>query len=113
MPATFNIRLNPTYKGENGWVDALKASALEIEQLNSSLVSGGLVPIKVNPNSDTIEGFLGEVNTPPTVSDSPSYDGLVTVRIKEYDFIDLSLLPAQPTTFYFIAGTPPQSGTIA
>lgn len=110
MPCKFNIRLNPAFKGDNGWMDALKAVALEIEQLNQVFIANGLDPIPVNPSSVQAETFLGAGNTIPTENEDLRYAGLVTVAINEYDFIDLSLLPANPTTFFFIAGTPPQAG---
>jgi hypothetical protein len=55
-----------------------------------------------------IDGFLGALNTPPTE------DGMCTVVIENYDWLDLGFLPegVTPQTFTFILGVPPHAGTV-
>ena len=123
-PVTVATATSPAVPaGENiDWVPALIAAANEIQTLNkfSGTVSFPR-PIPSNPNAmtrvtkldgtfgpwtGTVESFLGLVNTPP---DS---EGFVTVRI-DYEYLDLSFLPAQPNTFTFVFGRPSTAGAIA
>jgi hypothetical protein len=114
MACTLHIQIDASLKGENGWRDALKAVALEFQtNINPALEYMGKEPIAVNPDSDTLEGCLGGVNTIPTDSENWEYDGLVTVNIPNYDFINsrfFGMLPVPPTTFWLIGGKPPQAG---
>jgi len=95
--------------GTINWIPALKAAALEIQQLDALAdpETSFPRPIGSNPDSEQPEGFIGAVNTPPTG------DGMVTVRIESYEWINVALIPAMPTTFNFILGIPPHAGTIA
>ena len=73
--------------------------AQEVELLNT-FVDGDKFPraIKCNKDSEIPEGFLGDLNTPPTA------DGFVQVRLADYDYFDLAILdmlPSKPTTFSF------------
>lgn len=124
MPCKFSIRLNPAFRGSTEptispegeevaatpWMDCLRAAATEIQALNTVFVANGFAPIPVNPDSTQYETFLGEGNTIPTEAEDFRYAGIVTVLLKEYDFLDLSLMPAVPSTFFFIMGEPPQAG---
>jgi hypothetical protein len=98
-----------------GWHAALRAVALEFQNnINPALSYMGKEPIAVNPDSELLEGYLGIANTAPTDSESWEYDGLVTVQIENYDFINsrfFGMLPVPPTTFWLIGGKPPQAGT--
>ena len=62
MPCTFNIRLNPDFKGENGWLDCLKAVALEMTALNQALEAQGLPVIPCHPDGPQVENYLGAGN---------------------------------------------------
>ena len=110
--------------GTIDWVPALRAAALEVQQLDLLAKEGTSFPRPIGNNPDamtrvtntdgtfgpwvgTVEGFLGAVNTPP------SADGMVMVRTDKYEWINLRLIPAMPTTFSFILGVPPQAGSIA
>lgn len=94
----------------------LKDVALEIQQLNQYVGQMGINPetgedyfpraIPCNPDSEKQEGFVGVVNTPPD-----EY-GRVNVRLP-FEYLDLSALPAQPSTFSFIVGVPIQTGHFA
>lgn len=113
--------------GVPDWIPALIAAATEIEQLNAFVGNVGYNewtkedkfprPIKFNKTamvyddvtgtySGEVEKFLGDVNTPPTI------DGFITVRLSDYEWLELGSLPAQPTTFSFVAGIPTHAGTI-
>jgi hypothetical protein len=88
------------------WKPALQMAAQEVVALNT-LASPGTSfprPIETNPASPNIEGFLGVLNSKPTD------DGMVTVRTDQYEWINVNLLPAPPTTFSFILGTPKHVG---
>jgi len=56
----------------------------------------------------SIEGFLGEANTYPTA------DGMCTVFISNYEWLDLGFLPTgvTPQTFSFILGEPSHVGKL-
>lgn len=72
------------------WLPAMQASAMAIQQLNmlfaEQLIHG---PLKSNPESETMEGFLGDVNTPPNEF------GVVTVVIGNYASLKIPYLPAE------------------
>lgn len=112
------------------WVPALKMAAMEVRGFDFMAREGSTYPrpIGSNPESmrwiqatgpaedDTaipahwegsIEGFIGAVNTPPTAN------GMVTIRVDTYEWINISLIPVMPMTFNFILGTPPEAGRIA
>lgn len=74
--------------------------AMEVVALNQ-FVDGDKFPrpIFANPQSKQPETFLGSINTPPDA------DGFVTVRLADYDYLDLGFLPQQPTTFTFVYGS--------
>lgn len=81
------------------WSNALIATAEEVQLLNN-FVNGTTFPrpLKSNPEATQVEGYLGDVNTPPDAN------GFVTVRLLDYDFFDLAVLdslPGKPTTFSF------------
>lgn len=112
------------------WVPALKVAAQEIALLNGYAAEGTAFPRPIECNPDAmwwveetasaiegeppvpahwagvVEGFLGNVNTPP------SDNGMVSVRTEQYEWINVSLLPAMPTTFNFILGKPSMAGGI-
>ena len=116
MPHQLSIQIDATNKVGKDWTPALKAVAVEFETIiNPALVSLGKEPIPVNSKATQIEGFLGTVNTPPSSSEDWEYDGLVTVHIPNYDFINarfFSMLPQPPSTFWLCSTKPPQSGAI-
>lgn len=94
------------------WTPALAVAATEVQALNQLIDEPD---IACNPEAMTmvdgvwvgdITGFLGDLNTPPTV------DGLVTVAIDGYYSLWLSRLPAMPTSFTFVLGSPAGVGTI-
>jgi hypothetical protein len=112
MPVTLIIKLNtpPTIREDESldWRSALKITAEEIQLLNTySGTENFPRPITSHPDADVVENFLGMGNTPP------SNDGMTTVVVGEYDYIDLSRLPAMPQTFTFIIGVPEQAGKIS
>jgi len=77
----------------------LRDAALEIQALNalmSSLLVNG--PLPCNPDSETVEGFLGDANTPPNEF------GYVTVGISSYR--KLILPNVAPQSFSFVFGEP-------
>ena len=77
----------------------LKDAATEVQSLNAYAGTAGFPrPIASNPLSETPEGFLGSVNTPPDAG------GFITARVDNYDYLDLGNLPAQPQTFSFVFG---------
>lgn len=85
------------------WTPALVAAAYEIQALNAySGTEEFPRPIKSNPDAANVENFLGDFNTPPTPD-----RGMVTVSISDYEWIELNLLPAQPTTFAITVGDAP------
>ena len=85
----------------------LRDVALEVQALNAYAGTEEFPrPIPCNPDSEQVEGFLGLVNTPPDEM------GRVNVRI-DYEFLDLSFLPAEPQTFTFILGKPDETGEFA
>lgn len=85
----------------------LRNVALEVQALNQFAGTPEFPrPIPCNPDSEQVEGFLGLVNTPPDPL------GRVNVRI-DYEFLDLSFLPATPQTFTFILGKPDLTGSFA
>lgn len=104
------------------WVPALRAVALEVQALNQ--LSGTVTfprAISCNPDAvvwDTkldppgyagsIEGFIGGVNS------IPASDGMCTIIVEEYEWLDLGFLPAgvTPQTFTFVLGQPPQAALI-
>lgn len=78
----------------------LRDAALEVQQLNAAMadaLTNG--PLPCNPDSETVEGYLGDCNTPPN-----EY-GIVTVRINAYESLELDL-PALPQTFVIVTGYP-------
>jgi hypothetical protein len=125
MACTIGIQLdaaNATVDGKFDWKNALKATALEFEKvINPVLAAVGKEQIKVNSEAALAEDFLGNGNTPPTTSDDWEYNGLLEVKINNYDFINsrfFDILSAQvgskvPTTFWLCSNVPPQSGVIA
>lgn len=72
------------------WLPCLQAAAMAIQQLNTlfaeQLIHG---PLKSNPESETAEGFLGDVNTPPNEF------GVLTVVIEAYAALKIPYLPAE------------------
>jgi hypothetical protein len=81
----------------------LKDVVAEVQQLNSFFGTEQFPrPIPCNPE----EGTVGLVNTPP------DENGYVNIRI-DYEYLDLSFLPAQPTTFNFVIGKPATTGVFA
>jgi hypothetical protein len=77
---------------------ALAAAAQEIRQLNvamGALLENG--PIRSDPDSSTLEGYLGDCNTPPVL-------GYTEVLILGYR--KLIIPPGiSPTTFQFVFGS--------
>ena len=90
-----NITPESTYEDR---INALKATALEIQQLNE-LTELKHDPIKCNPDSEIEEGYLGNCNTPPTIF------GDVSISILNYRWLEL---PEEiiPKTFSFVYGKP-------
>jgi len=87
------------------WQPALIAAATEIQAMNAYAGTELFPePVQSNPASETLEGYIGTANTPPIDN------GMVTVKIENYNWMDLTLLPATPTTFTFVLGIPPQVG---
>lgn len=82
----------------------LRDAALEIHALNAAmeplLVNG---PLPCNPDSETVEGFLGDANTPPNEF------GYVTVGISAYR--KLILPNVAPQSFSFVFGEPVEDVT--
>lgn len=70
------------------WIPALQASAVAIQQMNilfaKELVDGTLPS---NPESETIEGFLGDCNTPPNEL------GVVTIVIDKLTRLKIPYIP--------------------
>lgn len=116
MSHRLSIQADATKKVGTDWSPALKAIALEFEtKINPALVSMGKEPIKVNSKATQIECYLGSINTPPSNHENWEYDGLLTVVIDNYDFINarfFTMLPEPPTTFWMCSTQPPQSGVI-
>lgn len=104
MKFIIKLNRNNAVIGETiDWIPALRLAALEIQDLNAySGTTEFPRPIASNPDSVTVEGFLGCGNTPPTED-----RGMVTVAIDEYEWLELDLFPAMPTTFSFAIGDPP------
>ncbi len=87
------------------WRPALIAAATEIQAMNAfSGTDTFPEPVQCNPESETLEGYIGTANT------IPIDNGMVTVRMNNYNWMDLTLLPGTPTTFTFVLGLPPQVG---
>ncbi len=94
----------------------IKDAALEVQALNQYVGKMGINPetgedyfpraIPCNPDSETPEGFLGMVNTPVDEF------GRLNIRL-DFEYLDLSALPAQPTTFSFVLGKPAKTGNFA
>lgn len=94
---TLAIRLKPDYTDPKykstetaHWLPALQASAVAFQQLNElfkDLLSEG--PMKSNPAAEQVEGFLGDVNTPPN-----EY-GVVLVRQESLTTLDIPYLPPE------------------
>lgn len=82
------------------WLPAMQASAIAIQQLNQlfadQLVHG---PFKSNPASETTEGFLGDVNTPPNEF------GVVTIVIENYNCLKIPYLPAEIPFILYLGDT--------
>lgn len=95
----------------------LKAVATEVKALNAYVGHLGLNPatgedwfprpFKCNPDSTSVEGFVGDVNTPPDVQ------GYFNVRINDYTYINWGMLPQQPQTFNIVTGKPETTGIFA
>jgi len=95
----------------------LKDVATEVQALNAYVGQMGINPatgedwfprpIACNPLSETQEGFIGAVNTPPDAQ------GYVQVRIDNYLYLNTSKLPAIPTTFAFVYGKPETTAVFA
>jgi hypothetical protein len=95
----------------------LRDCALEVQALNAYVGMMGINPatgedwfprpIACNPDSESQEGFLGSVNTPP---DEQNY---VQVRIDNYLYINWGKLPAAPTTFVVVSGKPESTAVFA
>lgn len=81
------------------WTPALKAAALEIQQLNAMLPDLAKDPIPCNPEAGQVELMLGDINT------LPNEYGYVTARISKWRKL---IIPKgiSPTTFEFVFGQP-------
>lgn len=127
-----NKQLADTSNGYTQWHPALQAVAYEIQALNNFVGLLGVNPdtgedafprpITCNPSAvyqeevtdldgNTItqwagvqEQVIGDANTIPTE------DGMVTIILANYDWINFRFLPEMPTTFSIIGVIPPHSG---
>ena len=81
------------------WRPALLAAITEIQALNAAIPELQNDPIPVNPDSEQIEGMMGDVLTPPNEF------GYCTARISKWRKL---IIPpgVSPTTFSFVFGTP-------
>ena len=78
------------------WIPVLQASAMAIQQLNvlfaDQLIHG---PLKSNPEATQIEGYLGDVNTPPNEF------GVMTIVLENYAALKIPYLPPEvPFSLY-------------
>jgi len=105
------LKLNESYADTTAdlhsdayWKPALRAAALEVQALNVAMAELLPEPIPCNPDSEIMEGYLGDSCTIPT-----SY-GYVNVRLMGFR----KLIPppgVSPQTFSFVLGEPIEDGS--